>query len=898
MRLFRLLALVVFAALPFSAIGWAEEARRPLVPEDLYLFEGAQAVVVAPYVEAAAVIHRRIDQATKQERLSLWWKDATSFRPLEPNEPDARSVTFRPDGKWMAVRSTRPRPQGWEQTPTVPPQSDPATDIWFVSADGNRVVPLAGTDKPYGRVFNDPFYGRVAFSPDGKQLVFIADAGNEPRTPEEIEADVYVVCPDQGEGYTGYGTAHVWIAELEESPTVVAARNIRRLTNDDVWYGDPQWTPDGKTIIAHANKSSDVESVRYSINKNYDLWAIDVQSGKQRRLTFGPGPEFSPRIAPDGERLVCLSSPRKGPHVDAYNLLVVSLAGDPRQQPESMILFDHHAEAADEPPHLIPSFPLPEECWDGKDTILYTTMAGLESKTYRVEVANAKGQDFAIPATSETANLSSILRRLVLPRKLAVPGNQVLKERLKAEDRVVRWQNEGFDLEGALTLPPAEVAQPPYPLVVYPHGGPHSRSAKGFNLTAHVLAHAGYAVFQPNFRGSAGYGKKFLDADRNDLGGGDMRDILSGIDMLAREKLIDPQRQFVYGVSYGGFMTSWLVGQTTQFRAAVAQNAVTEMNVMWGLSDLQSWTQHELSGLPWEVADKMRKHSPFAYVDQVRTPTLILHSRDDRRCPLAMGQMFHQALLARGVPTRMVIYPDEGHGIRQPKHQVDVLKRTLAWFAAHDVAAPVKIVTLGDSITKGVRSGVTTDETFAARLQSTLREQGTVAEVSNVGIGGERTDQALLRLEKDVIAMGPRIVTIMYGTNDSYVDQGKSESRLTEHEYRDNLVQLVERLRRAGIQPVLMTEPRWDDTAKVNGAGEHPNLRLEQYVKQCREVAKELNVPLVDHFAHWTAKEKAGQDLGAWTTDSCHPNPLGHEELANQILPVITKLLVPPAKLK
>src|SRR6185369_15829626 len=101
---------------------------------------------------------------------------------------------------------------------------------------------------------------------------------------------------------------------------------------------------------------------------------------------------------------------------------------------------------------------------------------------------------------------------------------------------------------------------------------------------------------------------------------------------LLMEKMIDPDRQFVYGVSYGGFMTSWLIGHTTQFRAAVTQNAVTHMDAMWGLSDLQSWTRHELSGLPWEVPDRMRENSPFAHAAQVRTPTLILHSRDDRRC--------------------------------------------------------------------------------------------------------------------------------------------------------------------------------------------------------------------------------------------------------------------------
>jgi dipeptidyl aminopeptidase/acylaminoacyl peptidase len=105
---------------------------------------------------------------------------------------------------------------------------------------------------------------------------------------------------------------------------------------------------------------------------------------------------------------------------------------------------------------------------------------------------------------------------------------------------------------------------------------------------------------------------------------------------------------------------------------------------MWGLSDLQSWSEWEFGGRPWEVPDRMRKHSPLTYADKVQTPTLILHSREDRRCPIAMGKLFHQALLARKVPTQMVIYPNEGHGIRQPKHQADVLKRTLAWFGRYD----------------------------------------------------------------------------------------------------------------------------------------------------------------------------------------------------------------------
>lgn len=211
--------------------------------------------------------------------------------------------------------------------------------------------------------------------------------------------------------------------------------------------------------------------------------------------------------------------------------------------------------------------------------------------------------------------------------------------------------------------------------------------------------------------------------------------------------------------------------------------------------------------------------------------------------------------------------------------------------ATAPAASKLRIVTLGDSITKGVRPGVKAEETFAARLEATLRAAGVDAAVTNVGIGGERTDQALKRLAKDVLAQNPSLVTIMYGTNDSYVDQGKDSSRITAEEYHTNLGKLVDELRAAGVTPVLMTEPRWGKTARLNGVGEHPNVRLEKYVEACRAVAKERQAPLVDHYQHWTNAEAKGTDIGTWTTDQCHPNPAGHRILAELMLPVVRSAL-------
>jgi dipeptidyl aminopeptidase/acylaminoacyl peptidase len=272
---------------------------------------------------------------------------------------------------------------------------------------------------------------------------------------------------------------------------------------------------------------------------------------------------------------------------------------------------------------------------------------------------DGEGRPAGVPRAGD---LASFAGRTVRRGQLTPPGDRYLRERLIAENRVVTWENEGQKLEAIVTIPPPGVASAPYKILVYPHGGPHGRSTLGFNLFTQIFAARGYLVFEPNFRGSAGYGQKFIDADRRDFGGGDMRDILSGVDHLVRQKLADPERQFVYGSSYGGFMTSWLVGHTKQFKAAAMQNAVTDLNAMWGLSDLQSWTEWEFRRPSLGNARAHAQAQPDRLHRPGRTPTLVLHAREDRRCPLPMGLMFYRSLERAGCRPRWWSTP--GKGIR------------------------------------------------------------------------------------------------------------------------------------------------------------------------------------------------------------------------------------------
>lgn len=676
--------LAVLVLLTFASATVAAEPSLISI-DDLYRLDAPQGVLVLPKNGGIIYSRRWSDRASRTVRFSLWRVDGETQKKhaLEEGEPDARQPLLSPDGKWIVFLSARTFPDGKPAFAAVPPYSDPAMDLWLIPTAGGKAIPLVGREKPYGRVFSDPFYGNVSFSSDGKRLVFVADDGRDVRTPEEVRNNVRLVREDQGEGYEGYRPAQIWIADLLEQPAEVGASRVTRVTNDETWYGDPQWTPDGKSVIVHANRTAEQESVRYSINQNYDLWRIDLANQSQQQLTSGPGPEVSPRISADGRRLVYLSIPRRGSHMDVFSLTTRDLtatAAEPR------VVFDQHSSEADQPPHLPPAFPLPRDCWLSTTKVYFNANDRTAS---RLQVVDLNAGPKALADSNPEAHHLEMATQAAVRRRLSPAADPFLQDRIVAPGEVLTWKSvDGLEIEGIFTRPTLPGVQPPFKMVLFPHGGPHSRSVVGFDLTVQVFAANGYAVFQPNYRGSAGYGQRFINADRHDLGGRDMQDMLSGIDELVRKGLVDARRQFVYGSSYGGYTTTWLIGQTHQFRAAVPQNAVTDLSVMWGLTDIQSWTEWEFGGRPWEVPEDMRRRSPLTYASRVKTPTLILHAANDRRCPLPMGVMYYRALKKSGVETEMVIYPDEGHPIKQLPHMEDVLTRVLEWFATHDV--PVK----------------------------------------------------------------------------------------------------------------------------------------------------------------------------------------------------------------
>ena len=223
-----------------------------------------------------------------------------------------------------------------------------------------------------------------------------------------------------------------------------------------------------------------------------------------------------------------------------------------------------------------------------------------------------------------------------------------------------------------------------YPMVLKIHGGPHGAYGHTFFRTFHVLSNAGFFVLYTNPRGSTGYGHTFTYATRGAWGEVDSEDYLRGVDAtLMKYPDIDPNRIGVSGGSYGGFMTNWLTATTDRFAAAVTSRSITNWESWYGASDAQGLTEYEFFGAPWEERELYRRLSPISYVENVTAPTLIIHSENDYRTPIADGEQWFIALKKRRVPVELVRYPRSSHGLSrngEPWLLVDRLERLRSWF--------------------------------------------------------------------------------------------------------------------------------------------------------------------------------------------------------------------------
>jgi dipeptidyl aminopeptidase/acylaminoacyl peptidase len=256
-----------------------------------------------------------------------------------------------------------------------------------------------------------------------------------------------------------------------------------------------------------------------------------------------------------------------------------------------------------------------------------------------------------------------------------------------SQERLSYRAADGLALDGLLVLPPGRTrADGPFPMITNVHGGPYDRWCDEFGLHwafgPQWLAHAGYAVFLPNPRGGLGHGHDFAAAVAGAVGKDDWTDITTGIDLLVAEGVADPDRLGVAGWSQGGFMAAWAVGQTDRFAAAVVGAGIADWGSQAGVGEWGRYDMALAGTAGWDGPGPHRHDelSPISYASAARTPVLILHGEQDTNVPLGQAQYFHSALRHFGVEHEFVVYPREGHGLRERAHQIDVLRRVKAWF--------------------------------------------------------------------------------------------------------------------------------------------------------------------------------------------------------------------------
>lgn len=439
-----------------------------------------------------------------------------------------------------------------------------------------------------------------------------------------------------------------------------------------------------------ANRGDRDEEIVSSMNENYDVWVVPAAGGEPTRVTRNQGPDLNPVWSPDGRSIAYTAVGYQGSHGDVFRLHTVDVTTGVARALTGPPSFDYSVDL--EPGH-----------WVG-DRIFFT--AGVRATTHVFSIEPGGNTPRALSsgdrvASSLTASASGRRVALMLAdpinpgevwvaqadgsglKQVTTISGAIDRASLATTERV-RWRSEdGLEIEGLVVKPAGFQPGRKYPLVVRPHGGPHGASRFGFNAEYQVYASQGYVSFAPNFRGSSDYGQAFLDGDRGNLGGGDFRDLMSGVEHLIAQGYVDPDRLMITGTSYGGFMTAWAIGHTDRFKAAMAGAPVVNAQSFFGTSDIPTWVEWEYYGPPWKNPDLIRAYSPISYIHNAKTPTLITHGAEDVRVPLSQGFELYRSLKTLGVPTELVIYPGERHGFSRPRHQVDRLKRTLDWFAKY-----------------------------------------------------------------------------------------------------------------------------------------------------------------------------------------------------------------------
>lgn len=613
-------------------------------------------------------------------------------------------ITISPDAKWItwiepaahlseknalylldwknpSAHAQRITPEDNAAHPSGVTWSPDSTQFAFFAAKSSQnqvfVLHLSGASAPEAkarRLTNLTGYATdIRWSPDSKRLaVLYAENGGGGGPLQAVPAQTGPIGSD-------LHNQRLTILNADGSA-------LHQLTPADLNIYEYDWSPDAKRFVALAAPGP--------ADNNWwiaQLYAIDAASG-QMNVLYSPPKERQlavPRWSPDGAHIAFLGG----------------LMSDEGFNGGDIFLIDGNGG---EPRNLTPNRKASPSglTWQDPDNIVFTEYVDGASAISTLSIASAttetlwKGnegvhQDGNFPdfALARDGRTSAVIRSSwqQAPEVWAGPigdwrplthANSAQQPHWgKAES--ITWADQGFHAQGWLLYPEHFDPGKRYPMVVEIHGGPSNLRTPSWpspRFDMSVMASLGYFVFFPNPRGSYGEGETFTRANVKDFGGGDLRDVLAGVDTVVKQAPVDNDRIGVTGWSYGGYMTMWTVTQTHRFRAAVAGAGIADWLSYYGENSIDQWMTPFFGTSVYNDSAVYAKSSPITYIKQVKTPTLVVVGERDGECPAPQSYEFWHALKDLGVPTELVVYAGEGHAFHDPKDRLDVLHRTLEWF--------------------------------------------------------------------------------------------------------------------------------------------------------------------------------------------------------------------------
>ena len=609
---------------------------------------------------------------------------------------------WSPDGNWLAFLSSRDDEGGADYDA----DADPKEQVWLLPMDGLGGEAEKLTDAPEG-------VGDYGWLPDSSGIVYLAQ---EPR-PKPLEAfhedkqdrkDDAVV--ERFEKFR----QQIWrIDQGSKKPKLVHP--------GDFGLGEIAVSPDGKSVAFTTNYTGEVNDYH-----KCDVWVVEIESGAARPLADGPGGKFHPVWTQDGSQVLYVASLDPALSYSQPNLYAVS-ALNPSEPVNLTADFPHdltgwHGVYTDAKGRIYTLAAVGTTTavfrWDGKT---WSAVVQNDEHLHDYHVAPNGGIAYVSSSTIDVPELCWLAPGKKRPETLTDLNQDWADGYALAPTQLVSWKSpDGLEIEGLLTLPPNSVDGQRLPMIVNLHGGPHGRTVQALSpYTAwQTWAAEGYAVLSPNYRGSEGYGNDFSTANRHDLGGGDVADILAGIDQAIAENIADPDKIAVIGSSYGGYLVNWLISKTKRFQAAVSQFGIFSLATDFSNSQAPRWETEYLGGFPWDKPELYAERSPATYLQNIETPVLLMHGEGDPNTFIANSQEMYQALHLLGKTVEYVHYPREGHGFGEPQHRLDELRRCLAWFNKYLNGGARTIHRTGDMLRHdGWELTVTTAvlETYAGR---------------------------------------------------------------------------------------------------------------------------------------------------------------------------------------